>query len=557
MLGPSTSDSRLSITLQGYDIVIALSQSNINESLGYQFGILHPELCDVKATVSDSGDSLEGTLEVPTIQLIDIDGDDKAMYCLKFQDGNLTQYTSCPGDDDAKGGSPNIDKVVTSAEGWEIIFRVGFSLKKMAQIPEMIRDKVQLPGSYSVEQLVVDLDTADMVDVATDRCVLTGFATQDAEDRARACLSTFVRKWISQLNETNNEAALNVLSYVVKADNHDSLPPSRPSFPPTSVRLQTINHRPEGDRNKSSPEDDFNAFLFTEMTGFRDMVTKDLAWSGDWFYEGIGGTMAMSKRVFWDEFLSNELKVMNEKAIKGAQNIVQIMAATVFNNEIDFSHINTNWQPAYGVGSIFVSEMKGEKYLHDRVNFVGPNPAYEFSYKGIVKCSAIPVIGQPVVELCTVMDITGHFSAYIYGMPKAIFEAVIDSRALAVIKTKIRFHQVADTGRMVVSIQRDSLETPCEVNPDLDGITKWIPGLSEYLMKQVNVDFWKNVAETEATMAMSSVADIKEPLEKALNGQGALVFPGGGTFEFKDPIFNKAGDLMIGLVFKQGNSATE
>jgi hypothetical protein len=53
---------------------------------------------------------------------------------------------------------------------------------------------------------------------------------------------------------------------------------------------------------------------------------------------------------------------------------------------------------------------------------------------------------------------------------------------------------------------------------------------------------------------MSSVDNIKGPLEKALNGQGALIFPGAGSFQLKDPIFNKAGDLMIGLVLDEGNS---
>ncbi|KAF9775979.1 hypothetical protein IL306_005887 [Fusarium sp. DS 682] len=41
-------------------------------------------------------------------------------------------------------------------------------------------------------------------------------------------------------------------------------------------------------------------------------------------------------------------------------------------------------------------------------------------------------------------------------------------------------------------------------------------------------------------------------LSDALNGQGRFIFPGGGTFDMKDPIFSNNGDVLIGLSYRQG-----
>ena len=43
-----------------------------------------------------------------------------------------------------------------------------------------------------------------------------------------------------------------------------------------------------------------------------------------------------------------------------------------------------------------------------------------------------------------------------------------------------------------------------------------------------------------------------EGIQQALNGQQNFVFPGGGTFTMKDPVFNKEGNLLIGLNYKMG-----
>ena len=68
-------------------------------------------------------------------------------------------------------------------------------------------------------------------------------------------------------------------------------------FFPISLRLQTINHRP-------------NAFLLTQMARFCGVPYKEIRWSGDWFYESIAGNTAMFNGVFVKQHLAKKLVVL-------------------------------------------------------------------------------------------------------------------------------------------------------------------------------------------------------------------------------------------------------
>ena len=71
-----------------------------------------------------------------------------------------------------------------------------------------------------------------------------------------------------------------------------------------------MGSRPGGSESATSNRHVHNAFLFIEMTQFRKVPNQDLQWSGDWFYESIGGTMAMSRTVFTECFLAKKLSYL-------------------------------------------------------------------------------------------------------------------------------------------------------------------------------------------------------------------------------------------------------
>lgn len=53
----------------------------------------------------------------------------------------------------------------------------------------------------------------------------------------------------------------------------------------------------------------------------------------------------------------------------------------------------------------------------------------------------------------------------------------------------------------------------------------------------------------------SYAVEIMSQVQNVLNSQGRFIFPGGGTSDIKDLIFNKAGDLIIGLTYRKGEAA--
>ncbi|CVK85188.1 hypothetical protein FPRO06_07656 [Fusarium proliferatum] len=199
---------------------------------------------------------------------------------------------------------------------WSLAFFVDFSFKRMATIPDKIRNAIELPGSYSVNQLLIAFGTPEILNIAWDHCNTQGVPeAQKATCRAeiRMFLSTHLESVLLKENDHN------ILGYTVKIDQPSEgkmveqrlkeVSKKAPHFPPTSVRLRTINYRPDGKEVQAGGEkSDHNAFLFTEMTQFRKMPNQDLQWSGDWFYNGIGGTLAMSRGIFLDQYLAEKLQ---------------------------------------------------------------------------------------------------------------------------------------------------------------------------------------------------------------------------------------------------------
>ncbi|KAJ3545796.1 hypothetical protein NM208_g2330 [Fusarium decemcellulare] len=567
MAGASTSDSRLGVTLQGFDQVIALSQANINESLTYHFSN-KPELYNFNATVKSTRESLKGTLKAPRIELIDVDGADQALYCLEFAPGKdyydqpdkyvAPKFIQWVADDngDDEDAPPAWRKIEKPAEGWKIAFFVDFSLKKMAQVPQKIRDQIQNPGSYSVDQLLVDFGTAEIISLAPERTVVTGFSTPEEEDAVKGSISVLVSKWLVALKGINNSGSHNVLGYAVKADNAAAIPKSAPSFPPTSVRLQTINYRPDGDASKSTSDHDHNAFLFTEMTELRQMPTTDLQWSGDWFYESIGGTMVMSRRVFWERFLLEKLKVTNQALFQAAKKVVNNMATHVLADRIDFPSVSSDWTTVSGTKAAF-SWSSGTQSFSYEEEVPGSNNLYDFTWEASVQNQVEAQVGGPNISVNSVVSAQGHLSIHSYGLPKALYHIVLDANVSGSSPTDIQIRQVDDGGKLKVTVWTPQTNSSCSTSSDLKGLLENWSSRSETILNNSKKEFWDDVLAGVIAKAAETTRDLEKPLEEALNGQGAFIFPGGGTFEMKSPIFNKAGDLMIGLVFNSGNAVSD
>jgi hypothetical protein len=111
-------------------------------------------------------------------------------------------------------------------------------------------------------------------------------------------------------------------------------------------------------------------------------TTPDLPWSRDFFYNSIGGTLVMSRRIFWDKFLKVRLQSAYRKAVH-ALNIVATKLATL---ELA-THASWWLSNSYTVGESEWTSVDGpseiyhwhnEKFFGVEHDVVGPNHMYEY-----------------------------------------------------------------------------------------------------------------------------------------------------------------------------------
>ena len=593
----AASESRMKVTLQGFDQVIALSQAHINESLDYLFD--DPTYKAFEVNLRGVG-KLKGIIRPPYIKLIDKPDADQALYCIEFENGTLSWDEVMRNEQDER----YFVDFKYSVKDWQLAFAVNFSLAKMANVGQDIRDKIELPGSYSVEQLVVDFGTVDNIAPNWNDSRISPLPAEASEEDVRSRLQVVVAKWFERLRTGGDAAARNVLAYAVKIDPKEGktlqqtlreLPIASPDFPATSVRLQVINHRPGGDEKQSSPENSRNAFLFTEMTGGRAMLKKNLDWSGDLFFGAIGGSLVMSKSIFWDSFMAKRLRIANVSTVNAANEIAKKASGELgkvygwllsgWNNVGE-----GNWT-SDGLESTYDWNGNETRSYEQEVGEVqNPNWLWKSTVTSNVRNVLKPISGEGRVKLTSTLTMATNvtitlktvnsnlkrgFEELGLGVFNKVADAVNDltqeTASITITSTitlstayNISMRHADTQGRLTVDVSRDSNsssgglpDTKAKVQEQ--GVVQKLyqvpligPKLRELIRQYNNVDELENAYGKVIQDACSAVYDFGPDLEKALNGQTRFVFPGGGTFVMKDPLFNKSGDLMIGLSYRKG-----
>ncbi|SCN92126.1 uncharacterized protein FFB20_12329 [Fusarium fujikuroi] len=572
------SPSRLGLKLQDYDQVIALSQGNINETLELHF-MRNEKLQEFKAMFPTYG--LKGKLSSPSVHLIDKENADQAIFYLNFESGTyyyFEQPSNTPQYDEdgfpLPVGQPTRVKVDVS--DWSLAFFVDFSFKRMATVPDKIRNAIELPGSYSVNQLLIDFGTPEILNIAWDHCSTPGVPeAQKATCRAeiRMFLGTHLESVL--LKESDH----NILGYTVKID----APPDgetvekrpkgvfkkAPHFPPTSVRLQTINYRPDGREVQAGGEkSDHNAFLFTEMTQFRKMPNQDLQWSGDWFYGGIGGTLAMSRQIFLDQYLAEKLQPAIAGPWKMANHIGN--TCTEFSDRIlkfqfrgDDEWVlkrsrdtSVNMRRGAGVQLTYHEvDENSAQWGHEKEESVKALAAKEHYWynKAELSCVIEPQVGTGKIIITTDLKTDTQRtvkskvgSSDLQLVCKIQWNTTIDLRA---IETDAKLLVGVESKKPIVNV--DIVKDTAKVEGTGEAAEQWEKWIQEAAADRKKRPLKERI-ETHIEMFQYLSGNIAHNLEEALNQQGRFIFPGGGTFDMKDPIFSKEGDLLIGLTFREG-----
>ena len=565
MAGAQTDPSRMGITLQGYDQVIALSQTNINETLRRHFASLDAkhELGRFEADADPS--SITAEVLAPTVELFDIDGADSALYIVHLGEGTYSTATK-------------VDKKLQLADmptnGWELAFDIDFAFKPVKIIPEHIKRQVPLPGGYSVQQLIINFgDVTRIVQLNIKRSkyqIPDSLQGRVKPASIEAGLELFLKTYL--IDKLQHEQGHNILGFAVKAD---QVPNDRtPKFTPTDSKVQIIGHRSDGRAESFRQDNPYNAFCFTEMTDKRPMPSNEIKYSGNWFYESIGGTLTMSRSLFWDGFMVDKIKDAHVKAVQLSAFILQSIASDNFKGKswcLDDS-VPTRaamcgaYKGSASWGNLaYTTTYKSSELKHwnkDASQFVN----FWSCPRGTVHTLAKPIIHKGEIAIQQDVELSWEEGAElsrwfllnpVTAVASKAFDAMIRGSLKLTLTTTISFSAVPSTGDLQVDSKTATTRKDYkDLEIRIGGLGKWCPEeLHKLLNKWVemtdqNYKSAKQSFENEVKSFDRLFSQVGTALRDDLNNQNKFVFPGNGTFDMKDPIFSDNGDLMVGLTYR-------
>lgn len=565
MNGPS----RLGLTLQGYDQVIALSQTNINQTLKRYFKIDEAAMADFRAVLGDESDpdySLIGTIEPPTIELIDADKADQAIYTIKFRRGS--KYTYWGPDPSNKRGAPR--KFEQSAEGWTLAFFVNFGLQKCERMPDEIKTTVMNPGSYSIEQLVIIFGTADLIDFNWTQSRFPGLDEPTAQLDVKTKMSDFVNKWLMSLKTAAPGKSHNVLGYSLKLDVSgnesrkqllEKIGNVPASFPPIKVQFQTIANKPSAGA-KGDPADPYNAFLFTEMCGIpgnttpRGLPQNDLQWSGNWFYGAVGGSLAMSSTIFLKEFVGKLVEPMHKDYSAFANTLAK---RQTWDAEYRIARVKKDvqflgdWTQGEwrAVGNQWMLESTATA-THTEIPWQEKGESFTVQVIMQAKMTSVlkPMPGTGIFHIHQTLQIVTKWSNFSN-------QYAFDGTSTFNWTYTVQLASVTSTGELASSVTFRKDERPVLTSTiTVKGVLIRGIGSNQTEEERKGWDEYEAILIGTIEGRLPKEVDFTGKINQGLNGQSKFIFPGAGTFDISDPVFSNAGDLLLGLVYRQGKVQT-
>ncbi|KAL8865478.1 MAG: hypothetical protein Q9198_009304, partial [Flavoplaca austrocitrina] len=314
----------------------------------------------------------------------------------------------------------------------------------------------------------------------------------------------------------------------------------------------------------------YNAFCFTEMTERRMMPTTELQYSGNWFYDSIGGSLVMSRSLFWDTFMIGKIKKAHVKAVEFSATILGKLASDKFEGKgwcLDDSIPTSEdmcgtYKGTAAWGNLaYSTTYKCSELTHwnkSDSNFAN----FWSSPRTTVHTLAKPRTRQG--EMVIQQDIEMNWEEgtkladYFYFVAET-WDVCIRGSLKLTFETTISFKSVSDTGDLKVeSTTRTTRKEYNEPNIRFGGlvssmfpeglhtlINEWASKLSDQSKDAKEALSKKIIDGLEALFG-----SVAEGLKHELNQQNKFVFPGSGTFDIKDPLFSDNGDLMLGLIYR-------
>jgi len=540
---PSTK-GRLDTKMHGYDMIVAVTQNNINA----HFKLLYGREGGIKTTFEIKNKrlgELEATIGPPTVRLNAGSDPRKVVFTLNLKKGKLRYY--------ADDQTDTLSELKIS--NWDIGIISDLRLEDLDEKrlpPEVMQTlKRRLPGGqidpsmFSFRQLLMHFQNVLKLD-----SYVTRFPTEVADPKDPSKLKDPVQAGsfnllMQQHIETLKKNGQNILGYAISTKNPNVVEPQAPTFPPTDVTYTTNLYLPDGnykpDRGSYDPGLDTLCYLLmTNNRQFPPELARSVPpWFGNWVNaKDQYGSIAIAKRVFVDEFL---LKALAK-------------ATTIKGSALPFSNKEAKPFGALKFGLSSQSDVgKGEyvadssslnvyhyshTYDHPEEQFDGPGYAVDVRLK---MTNSAKVVIEPRGKK---IDVSGSFVMRLdfthwHGYRNASAPTKFWRQTTLPWSLPLELRGVKDGG-LKIDVSTPSIGP---AKPEEGG--DWLAELAREIGNafKVPMDNCNAVMTRDLTRAIQN-ARLDDRAHEVLNSCGAFVFPGGDEFLMYDPVFNEELDLL-------------
>ncbi|KAK4167410.1 hypothetical protein QBC43DRAFT_141549 [Cladorrhinum sp. PSN259] len=601
-------ETRVTTTSTGqYDMLLAMSQDSINAALaamwdldGDDIGVI--EFDRIKAGMG----SIRGKIEAPDMQVIaDGTGRGSVLFRLNFASGTAKLYDEDLEDFDEKSMKGfkiafTVDIACNDvhAEVLRIVTKLGDSnvdpRKKASLEAQLARAKNTIEkfgkqaGDFSIQQLFVNFATANISSLSQSELELPGL------DPAQVTSFSFLLlQWLTA-NKTSNNTTL---GYGLAVD------PAKKSYfkvadclIPTSVNLQTYPYKgtPTADPKLGwTGEATRNCLVYCNMTANNQVSgERTLAWSGNFTTihpdkeSRVDGTAIIKRQLFLDRFVVPMLCQYNDdmQLVATKMEIMRDGEAGQrryhwsYGAELGHHPSYPDWTSDYfqfrqnsegaALGGLdnrkffdrakqdgfdAVTRAEGVSWSWSRFcstelkqdNQDWHRPQYIIDWadhlSGQTKSDStvhvVPVPGEGIIKIRGYTQATVVFDGYY----TRLFESNLEYKG----DVGVYAHWQVDI--VCSSSEQDGMRCRAENERVFKYSVNEVKGVPE---NENNADnFIKTLMDSLDSM-LEKKESICQAINDALSATGKFSHPAAGSFDFRDPIFNRRGDLLVTAEYK-------
>jgi hypothetical protein len=529
------------ISLPQYDMVVAVTQASVNETLALFLAGLDENVglyynVDSSGNLSPAPDqstadyAFTGTLgytrdsvgnPVDLVLLYSGKGPRTVTYNITFNNAEFKSTVQPVFDYKQEKGNP-----------WIISFSVNLTITNvaMSDLPQATQETIGTavsgldPGSFYIQQLYLDLNTA-VFDTFQN---ITGVPE---DDNAAQILSAIMKDYLAGLQSTGGV----IFGYNVQASSPSD---SSPTFLPAAIDFCITPYTDPFGNYSNSSLDTLNYLI---------MVNDDQLPSGPPLSFGfnwvntpdIQGSIAVSSGIYLPYLIGQ----LNE-ILQTISPVCYVQASLDQDQDNQTMQLNQGspnvfWlsPPADGVIAqySYTSPTAFDK-TSDGTSFASVQLDYSSSCSVSVNGTTVTLSGQSIVSGQTEVSIQDSIPQQAIMLP-ATYSWSVDL---------VLSMDLTNNGQIDYGIENASFDNPPTVAPDnRSGWQKFLDAISGNF--DIFVSDPGNIRETMSTQVLNQIQQV---LIQGINSSNQFVFPGGGVFLFKNPTFTDTLDLTANITYQ-------